>query len=223
MPKTGPGGKAGTGHTHLIPDSLVGPAGPAGSRGPTGSTGATGAAGPNVTILTHTGPPISTDGTFTKGQVAIDSGNVPYICTVAGTPGTWVYLALNFAAGTIGSNVSLGVNTATKVMDTASLAVGIWLVSFSGEGTSSVNGAIEAHIAVNSATATFQGPTASGADDTASAIGVAVKFTCVATVTVAGTLQIIAEGSSGTGSTMLAASRAFSVAGVTGYTAVRIG
>jgi hypothetical protein len=221
MAKTGPGGKSGAGHTHLIPANLTGAEGPAGPSGPTGATGATGAAGPNVTILTHTGIPTSGDGAFTKGQCAMDTNNVFYVCTVAGTPGTWAYLALSYAAGSIASNVTLS-SVSAKILDTASLAVGIWNVDMFAtlEAASGASG-VELECLVDSATATFQGSTSGGATASATGYTERVVIGFIAVVTVAGTLQL--KGTASTGGSALAATTQNLWTNATGYRAVRIG
>lgn len=61
----------------------------AGSPGTWTQVGGSGG-GSSVTILTHAGAPVSGDGAFTKGSQALDTGGVLYVCTAAGTPGTWV-------------------------------------------------------------------------------------------------------------------------------------
>lgn len=61
---------------------------------PVGLTGATAAA--RFAGATTSGAP--TSGTFAAGDFTVDqTGNI-YVCTVAGTPGTWVSIAVNYAA-----------------------------------------------------------------------------------------------------------------------------
>jgi hypothetical protein len=51
-----------------------------------------------VNIWPFTGPP--TDGPYPKGWLGIDNTSTPYVCTVTGTPGTWVALTTGAAAVT---------------------------------------------------------------------------------------------------------------------------
>ncbi len=41
-------------------------------------------------ILNHTGAPVSADGTFSVGDVVLDSSAQEWVCSVAGSPGTWL-------------------------------------------------------------------------------------------------------------------------------------
>lgn len=223
LQKTSISGKAGAGHTHLFDNT--GQTGPAGQTGSAGAAGATGAAGPNVTILTHTGIPTSSDGPFTKGQCAMDTNNTFYVCTVSGTPGSWTYLALTYAAGTISLDVSLGVNSLTPIFNTASLAVGVWDLTVFAVGDTGALGAIEIEVVEGAAAATFVGPTSSGGYNVGAASynEVPMGFGCIAIVTSAGALKVQGEGDNGTSSTIKAATPVYGFPGATGYKAVRIG
>jgi hypothetical protein len=132
-------------------------------------------------------------------------------------------MALTYATGSITSPVSLGANTATKVFDTASLAIGVWAVDMGANAQCGGAGNIEIHAAADGATATLTGVTAAGDDIAAVSEELSMSLHFVAVVTGAGTLQMIGEGSNGTSNTIESASRVRSLAGVTGYRAVRIG
>ena len=43
-----------------------------------------------ITIGTHTGPPIASDGSFMIGYGWLDTNDELYVCTGGGRPGTWV-------------------------------------------------------------------------------------------------------------------------------------
>lgn len=128
-------------------------------------------------------------------------------------------------SGAIGSNVSLGVNTLTKIMDTASLGVGMWLVTMtttilvggSAGGIFSLVGALD------TAVGSISGPTV--AEGTAQAVTnqeVPLSTSFVVTITTAGTLKMSGYGTTGSGCNALATTEnGFS--SPTGYTAVRLG
>ena len=64
----------------------------------TGLPGATAAS--RYAGATASGAP--TTGTFAVGDYVVDQTGKVYVCTVAGTPGTWVTGASSFSAGTTG-------------------------------------------------------------------------------------------------------------------------
>ncbi len=70
--------------------------------GPTGATAATRYAG-----ATASGAPAS--GTFLKGDFIIDQTGKVYICTVSGSPGTWVSAASGAGTGSSWSVLTDGV------------------------------------------------------------------------------------------------------------------
>ena len=83
------------GHTHSVSSA---PGGfPVGGTGLTGATAATRYAGGTVS-----GAPVS--GTFAVGDFVIDESGAVWICTVAGTPGTWVMPGV---AATVAKPVSI--------------------------------------------------------------------------------------------------------------------
>lgn len=161
------------------------------------------AAGPN----TLTRVPIGTSGQL--------------LGVAAGLP-AWQYPVLTLLSGNIPSQVNLGVNTPTSIFSTASLSVGTWLVTMGWHGSSNAGGAIECHAAVNTATATLTGELSSGADTTNVNLAVDGSITFSAVVTVAGTLQLIGEGSAASATVIDAVTRAFGFANATGYTALRV-
>ena len=130
--------------------------------------------------------------------------------------------ALDFHSGSIGSPVSLGVNTPTKIMDTASLAVGTWLINFGASVDAGGASVIEIRAAVDTATATLTGKYAGGADEPAVSTESEIFLTFIAVVTVTGTIQFIGIGANGVSNTVLATTRNAGYSPATGYTALRI-
>ena len=140
--------------------------------------------------------------------------------------GTYPNPTLNVTAltGSLGSNTSLGVNTNTVVLQTASLAVGTWLIVMGLVCVAGSAGAIEAWAdTAGTATATISGKTAGGADVPASSSMAEISLNFLATVTSAGTLRLIARGTSGTSSTVLAATRVNGLSPSTAWSALKIG
>lgn len=132
-------------------------------------------------------------------------------------------VALTFAAGTIGTNVNIGINTPTKVFDTATLAIGVWKVTMNAVGECAGTGTVEVTAAVDSATATLTGITSSGGYTGSGAAGIPMSVTFFANVTAAGTLKLTAEGSNGSANLILATTATNGFAACTGYTAEKIG
>lgn len=164
-----------------------------------------------------------TAGTFAVGDFVIDQIGKIWICTGAGTPGTWAvpYPAQTNAAGHLASTYNLTTGTAT-FLTTASLAVGTWLVIFHGSvyGGSPAN-TIQVDAAIGSATATADGALSGELSGLAGVDSIDLAF--LATITVAGTMifQAIASGTSGTPA-ILATTVGNSFPNATGYTAVRV-
>lgn len=131
--------------------------------------------------------------------------------------------ALTYASGTIGSNVNLGINTPTKVFDTASLAAGVWDVSMFAIGECAGSGTIEMIAATDSATASLTGVISSGGAAGAGSEGIPMAIRFFATVTSAGTLKLTADGSNGSANVILATTATYLYAGCTGYTATKVG
>ena len=73
-----------------------------------------------VTVLAHTGPPVTADGIFTKGSQAMDTSDFLYVCTASGTPGTWVIVS----AGGGGSVTSVFTRTGAVVATSGDYSVG---------------------------------------------------------------------------------------------------
>ena len=73
-----------------------------------------------VKVLTHTGPPVTADGIFTKGSQAMDTSDVLYVCTASGTPGTWV----SVSGGGGGSVSSVFTRTGAVVAASGDYSVG---------------------------------------------------------------------------------------------------
>lgn len=70
---------------------------------PTGKTGA--AATSEYAGATTSGPPVS--GTFAGGDFILDRTGLFWICTAAGTPGTWVTAGLPLTGGTLSGSLTL--------------------------------------------------------------------------------------------------------------------
>ena len=135
--------------------------------------------------------------------------------------------AMTVLSGVIGGDVTASSTGVTKIFDTSSLAVGVWLVSMSGvfEFSGAGGVAYDVEALVDTATATFSGPR-SGYGETNAAIAASViAFTFVATVTVAGTLQFQINNNGGAHPVIVKASTPGSgaYANATGWTALRIG
>jgi hypothetical protein len=133
-------------------------------------------------------------------------------------------VGLTSAAGTITSGVVLPhAGTVTKIMDTASLGVGTWLLTFTAGllfgngGANTGNAQCAFTAAVDTATATFAGVTTSFLQ--AGFVGqYAVQettLTMIVTVTVAGTVKL-------SGAYTDTTNDGLAYSNVTGYTAVRI-
>ena len=125
-------------------------------------------------------------------------------------------VALTDAAGTLGSNYTVTGSMAT-FLTTSSLGIGTWLVAFSGAASIPAGADLDIQLAAGTATATFAGPVSTGVK---AATDQVLALTTVVTVTGAGTLVFQAQGSESP--SILTASPNSSVAGATGYTALRI-
>jgi len=115
--------------------------------GATGLPGATAAS--RHAGATASGAPVS--GTFAVGDYIIDQTGKVYVCTVAGTPGTWVQTGGGAAAPgtTVSSFISSAVSltTANTVYNVTSitLTTGTWLINYMG-GLSNFNSGLKASI-----------------------------------------------------------------------------
>lgn len=106
-------------------------------------------------LLTHTGEPVTDDGTFIAGQKAVDTDGIEFLCTDGGVPGTWVQQTIvpgygltampTPAVDLFGGSASMGLNSSTIVgattttINNITLEVGTHAVDFdlSIEATSS--------------------------------------------------------------------------------------
>lgn len=186
----------------------------------------TGTASSGANLSNLTGAPALPDASALIGYVLvpaaasnITSGDLGYAASRI-NPST----ALPYASGSLGINVNMSANTPTKIFDTASLGLGTWLVTMSTviEMVSSSLGAIYIQAAVDSATASISGVSASEVDAVAANTEVSMAISFIAVVTTAGTLKLTGEVSDASGGTALAASATYSATAVTGYTAVKI-
>lgn len=148
--------------------------------------------------------------TQADGYGIIDAGSNPPAPAVA----------LTSDAGALAANVALVASTASVLLTTASLAPGTWLLTVAALYSSVAAGEEdEIWVQAGTATASFSGPQDAFRTESSGGYSNSLTFACEVTVTVAGTLQIMAESSQA--STI----RALGVYGnlpATGYTAVRI-
>jgi hypothetical protein len=126
-------------------------------------------------------------------------------------------------AGSLASDYPVTTTLAT-FLTTASLGVGTWLIHFQGvvETTSASAVAVEGGINLGTATATFSGSEsfATAMPSSVDSDGTAIGLSCLAVITVAGTLVFQAKGSAST--TIKASTPVNSYANATGYTATRV-
>jgi hypothetical protein len=198
--------------------------------GATGLPGATAAS-------RHAGATVSgapTTGTFAVGDYIIDQTGKIYVCSVAGTPGTWVqtggattltYLSSAYGNGTLTNNSFPGPSgTVTNAFSTASLGVGTWLTTFSGcmNPNGNSNFTCEAYVAAGTASCSFSGSynTGIGAATGSSAYSIPFTLNFITTVTSAGTLILKIYNASST--TWYANYGGYVTGQFWGYTAVRI-
>ena len=94
----------------------------------TGLTGATAAS--RYVGATASGAPVS--GTFAVGDHAIDQTGKVWVCTVAGTPGTWTQVgsssALTTATAALGADVAMTAGNTYYDTVSVSLAAGTWML-----------------------------------------------------------------------------------------------
>ena len=120
----------------------------------TGLPGATAAS--RYAGATASGAPAT--GTFAVGDYVVDQTGKVYVCTVAGTPGTWVTGASSFSAGTTGltpSSATTGAITLAGTLAVANGGTGVTTSTGTGSTALSTNpvlyGPIEAVYLNNSA------------------------------------------------------------------------
>ena len=131
-------------------------------------------------------------------------------------------VALTFASGHIAADVTMTNGSQSyKLFDTASLGVGTWLVNMTATFTGGGLGTIDMSATADSATAGLNGPTSTGIVIAALNYEGSMSVSLTAVISVAGTLQLIAEAS-GAGNVAKAVTSQFGFGNATGYTAVRI-
>ena len=205
--------------------------------GATGLPGATAAS--RYAGATTSGAP--TTGTFAVGDFIVDQSGAMWVCTVAGTPGTWVKIATPspYAPGTslsqsysipsLTNNSFPGPSgTVTNAFSTASLGVGTWLTTFSGcmNPNGNSNFICEAYVAAGTASCSFSGSYNTGLGSSPASPGggasLNLNFTLsfITTVTTAGTL--ILKIYNPTSSTFYATIYGSVTGQFWGYTAVKI-
>ena len=199
--------------------------------GATGLPGATAAS--RHAGATASGAPAT--GTFAVGDFVVDQTGKFYVCTVAGTPGTWgavggsptlTTLSIAYASTSLTNQTYPGpAGTTTVAFSTASLAVGTWLMTFSGvmspNGNSNI--ACEPNVTAGTATCSLSGciNTLVGAGTSTSTTAFPFTINFIATVTSAGTLSLKITNQSST--TWYAGYGGYVTGQFWGYTAVKIG
>jgi hypothetical protein len=156
----------------------------------------------------------------------ISSIGTQYGITAATGPAPAV--RLTGMAGSIGSSVTCATGSTTKIFDiptTGSLGVGTWFVSANALAeyvTAAVS--LEFNIVADTATATFSGMQASACVTDLNAKYSPVTISCIAVITVAGTLKLQVYNNSPTQiGTILSSTVNFQTfPNVTGYTAIRL-
>ena len=156
--------------------------------GATGLPGATAAS--RHAGATASGAP--TTGTFAVGDFIIDQTGKVYVCTVAGTPGTWVQTGGGtYAPGTTVSSfitADVAVSTANTNITSISLTAGTWLINYQAMASSGGTANVPV-LYLSTASASFTGQFAgieyfiSTGGAKASASGCS-SFTCATTTTV---------------------------------------
>lgn len=168
------------------------------------------------------------EGLFTAaGELFVGTGSGTGELLAQGADGTFLGVSSGGVLGysgvsltndsaTISANVSLAANTLTTVITTPSLAIGTWLLTFTGMFQSNTAGAtLTAQVAAGTATASFSGPSYEQMLLTVASTGYPVTYTCIATITAAGTIAFQA--------TCTDAGNALAISGSsTGYVAVKI-
>jgi hypothetical protein len=166
----------------------------------TGLTGATAAS--RYVGATASGAP--TTGTFAVGDFVIDQTGKVWVCTTAGTPGTWTKVGGSSITtyAFVGSNVALPyAGTFQTVATSPSLPTGTYVftggVCVVGSGSSTVAAQGLGQLAVGTATATISGLSSSSFVPGVAAAYPAynIPLSCVVTVTVAGTMILQAAWS----------------------------
>lgn len=74
-------------------------------------------------ILNHTGAPVAADGTFAVGDVVFDSAAQEWVCSVAGSPGTWLAVGSGKALGSANLSSNFTMTNAATVEDVPGMSV----------------------------------------------------------------------------------------------------
>jgi hypothetical protein len=195
----------------------------------TGLPGATAAS--RYAGATTSGAP--TTGTFAVGDYVVDQSGAMWVCTSAGTPGTWKPVGApgNFVSGQLGSTVNPVSTSLTTLFTIPSLSVGTWLINVSISSSPLVSpstnvGFLTVNLATGTATSTFYGPkeVQIAMDSGGTGTFIPLSFSSIVTVTSAGTL-LIQTTSEKTSQWQILAIGVYSGPAstcTTGYTAVRI-
>jgi hypothetical protein len=132
-------------------------------------------------------------------------------------------VALSWAAGSIASNVGLPGSSDTPIFSTASLAVGTWLVNVFVTAESGASAStVEIKMLAGTATATLAGAQSAASVSGATDYEAHVSLSCIAVITVAGTLEVVGVCSTSSG-TALAYTTTNVYPAATGYTALKVG
>ena len=131
---------------------------------------------------------------------------------------------LTFASGSLGSDVNMAVSSTTKIMDSASLGVGTWLVRFGGYMDINNTATVEIEMAVDTGTATLSGQQSTELQTSSSDATIPYSIESIVTVTAAATVKL--QGHNNSGTVVPVAKASTSATGdfpnATGYTAIRI-
>lgn len=161
-----------------------------------------------------------------QGAVVLTKADVTATGLAAGDVGAVAApLALTFDQGVLAADVVLVNGGMTDVLVTNNLAIGTWLITFTGNVQSTNANQADAVLRVVAGTATLTVDGPDGVETTLSAAGASnyrqcPSFTIIAVITVAGTVKMQGQNF-GTGATTVRAADS-PVVHATGYTAVRI-
>lgn len=174
-------------------------------------------------LFTYTETPVGNLSPAAIGDLCVDTGT-PALWQATGTgPTDWEQVG---ALANDGAYLAFGDSpvtptTNTPVMDTDSLAVGKWLITFGAQCQLAGGGDIYAYVSeAGSATvSTYEGVFQSFQNnpDDSNEFFTTINFTCILTITAAGTIEFQADGDGA--STIISAHLGN---GGTGYTAVKI-
>jgi hypothetical protein len=146
---------------------------------PTGLTGATAAS--RYVGATASGAPAS--GTFAVGDFVIDQTGKAWICTVAGTPGTWTQLAGGSSTLAADTDVSLSSPTGGQVLGYSS-ALSKWVnQNQAGVAATQTSAQLGADVTMTSANTFYDGPTITVSPGTWLLVGEITGYTTVNSIT----------------------------------------